>query len=345
MLKNIKSKYILKQIFSLLNEYINLKLLNYNRKLQEKLEIDINDYISYNLIKIELIVNPLEYEKEKFINIQLKNEKNYDFNFYDEADNKIERQKKNFIYGLLFGEDYDTIDKKDNIHKILVCINNKIKDINGLFQKIGCLKEINFLNCKRLNLFNLEKLFLNCNNLIKLNLANMETKNILNMSKIFAGCKLLEEIDLSNFNTKNVINMSWMFHGCSHLKKLNLSNFDTSKVIDMSYMFFECSNLSSLDLSNFNTKNVSKMTCMFFRCTKLKELNIINFDTINVKDMESMFLYCGTLEKIFVNRFVIKSDTKVHNMISNCHYRLQNTIKEQNPGLKFEAFKDINNIT
>ena len=41
---NIRSSYILKQIFEVVNEYKKLKIINYNKKIQERIDISILDY-------------------------------------------------------------------------------------------------------------------------------------------------------------------------------------------------------------------------------------------------------------------------------------------------------------
>ena len=71
MLKNIKSKYIIKTFFSLLGENKKLKIVKYNKCLQDKIEINLINYKvfsgryiqkgdkqiikKYNLIKDKLI--------------------------------------------------------------------------------------------------------------------------------------------------------------------------------------------------------------------------------------------------------------------------------------------------
>ena len=57
MINNIYSIYILKQLFGYLDENLFLKIIKYNRGLQEKLDIGINNYIDYYnkiIIKVEL---------------------------------------------------------------------------------------------------------------------------------------------------------------------------------------------------------------------------------------------------------------------------------------------------
>ena len=66
--KYIKSKYILKQITEHLTKKRLFKIINYNKLIQEKLDIRIIDYKKYyEQIKIELIPININ-EKNYFIN-------------------------------------------------------------------------------------------------------------------------------------------------------------------------------------------------------------------------------------------------------------------------------------
>ena len=93
MLNKIKSKYILKIIGDYLNRKTILSLVKYNKKLQEKLDISIKDYIKYsNEIIIELTPNnPLEEGENIFINIPEKSKQYFHIYFNN---NDIEQQKK-----------------------------------------------------------------------------------------------------------------------------------------------------------------------------------------------------------------------------------------------------------
>ena len=81
----------------------------------------------------------------------------------------------------------------------------------------------------------------------------------------------------------------------------------------MTGTFYRCLNLIEIKLSNFNTSNVIDMVDMFSYCKSLDILDITNFDFKNVKLMKSMFL-----------------GTSAH---------LQKKVKEQNSGLRDEAFR------
>jgi hypothetical protein len=54
-LLNVKSNYILKQIFANLTQKIILEVIRYNKNLKTKLNKDINDYKKYLQIELEII--------------------------------------------------------------------------------------------------------------------------------------------------------------------------------------------------------------------------------------------------------------------------------------------------
>ena len=52
MLKDIKSKYILEQIFNHINTKSKLKIIKYNKNISQKINITLEEYKIYNKIKI-----------------------------------------------------------------------------------------------------------------------------------------------------------------------------------------------------------------------------------------------------------------------------------------------------
>ena len=70
MLEQIKSKKILKIIFQNVQEGIYLRLLNHNKKLQKKLDLNFDSFIKYsNQIIIEIIPKKVISYETRFINI------------------------------------------------------------------------------------------------------------------------------------------------------------------------------------------------------------------------------------------------------------------------------------
>ena len=195
----IKSKYIVIKIFENLNQHKLLDIIHYNKKYQKMMKKKFKDY-KYESFKIVIEIIPKENLYGKFINISK------DIYIYFN-DNQEEIKRK-------------IINKDDNVTKIKIIINHKVKSLSKLFYNCKCIKKINFIKFYR--------------------------DDIINMSDMFCGCSSLKELNFSNFNTNNVINMSHMFYECSSLEELNLSNFNTNNVTNMSYMLCECSSLISL---------------------------------------------------------------------------------------------------
>ena len=255
----IRSKYILKEIYTILKSNRLLEIIRYNKNLKNKLNINAKDYIKeYSKIVIEIIPNE-------------KNEKN-DYNFIN-----IKNRFKPYFH--IFFNDNDneeitrcSVNQKEKVAKIKIIIDYKIKSLFKLFKDCECIKAMN---------------------IIKFN-----NKNIKNMSYMFSGCSALKKLNLNKFITNKVINMSKMFYGCSSLEELNISSFNTSKVENMSKMFFGCSSIKKLDLSNFNTNNVKNMNYMFVNCLSLKELNISNFIINNSVKIYNIFSWEQSIEII-----------------------------------------------
>ena len=72
MISNIKSKYVLKKVFSFVEQHKYLKVINYNKQIQQKADISLDTYkLYFNQIEIEIIPKKVEDLKyTKFINIK-----------------------------------------------------------------------------------------------------------------------------------------------------------------------------------------------------------------------------------------------------------------------------------
>jgi len=200
-LKNVKSRCVVRLIFEYMTERKYLEAIRYNKRIQKRIDININHYKVYFETKtsIELDIIPMKGKYGKFININ-EDDKNY-FHIYFN-DNKKKEIENTYLY----------ID--DNVSKISIIIDYQIKSFSKLFFYCKCIESIKF-----------KKFYRN---------------NVTNMNGMFDGCSSLKELNLNNFNTNNVTNMSFMFWGCSSLKELNLNNFNTNNVTDMNYMFGGC---------------------------------------------------------------------------------------------------------
>ena len=91
ILENIKSKYILKQIFINLPKRNQLKILKYNKKLQEKLELNLNDYEDYTSIEIEII--PVKDKFGYFMKFLNEYEKPFYHIYFNDNIEEIKRYK------------------------------------------------------------------------------------------------------------------------------------------------------------------------------------------------------------------------------------------------------------
>ena len=252
-LRKLKSDYFIQKFFEYIPERKSLETIRYNKRIQKRIDININHYKAYFETKtsIELDIIPMKGKCGRFINIDEEEEKYFHIYFNDNKKKEIK---------------ITSLNKDDNVSKISIIIDYQIKSFSYLFY-----------NCKYIESIEFKKFYRN---------------NITDMSSMFRGCESLKELNINNFNTNNVTDMRSMFSGCESLKKLNLNNFNTNNVNDMSCMFSCCSSLNELNLNNFNTNKVTSMYYMFRRCSSLKDLNLINFNTNNVIDMGYMFGEC-----------------------------------------------------
>ena len=225
ILININSKHILQKIFNNLIKLKTLEIIKYNKKIQNRLNMNINYYKEYSEIytSIEIEIIPADSNYGTFINIPKEDELYYHIYFNDK--DEIKRNK---------------IKKKDNDNKIKIIIDKQVKSFYKLFENCY-IKYINFKKFYRYNIINMSYMFDGCSSLEELNLPYFNTNNVNNMSCMFLGCSTLKELNLSNFNTNNVTDMSSIFNGCSSLKDLILNNY-TNKDKFMIGMFYGCPN-------------------------------------------------------------------------------------------------------
>ena len=220
--ENIKSNVILKKIFNYIKRCKSLIIIKFNKKLQNRLNFNINDYDEYSKIEIELKI--LGNKSGRFINIP-DEEKKYYHIYFDNSKKKIKKYNLTFF---------------DKVKTIKIIIDYQVKSLKKLFYCCDCINSIIFKKFCRSRINDMSLMFYKCSSLIELNLNNFNTNNVTNMSQMFYKCSSLKEINLSNFNTINVTNMSGMFDGCSSLLELNLTNFNTNNVTHMIWMFNGC---------------------------------------------------------------------------------------------------------
>ena len=151
--RNIKSNYILKQIFKNLREIKHLNIIRYNKVIQNRLNKSINDY--KELSKIEIDITPIKVVKEGiFINIS--NNESY-FHIYLNDDK--EETKTTFC---------NYICDKRGIRKLKIIIDYEIKSFKGLFENCEKIQKINFIKFNRNNIYDMSNLFCGCESLTEL---------------------------------------------------------------------------------------------------------------------------------------------------------------------------------
>ena len=213
-LQSIKSKYILKKIFDNLETKKFLEIIKYNKNIQSRIDMDINNYKRFSEVnsKIEIEAVPISKEYFTIINIPKKEEPYYHVYLNN---NTIEEKNKFYYKG------------KNKINKIRIIIDHEVKSLSSLFY-YSELKSINFIKFHRNDINNMSMMFNGCESLKELNISKIKTENVTNMSFMFDNCKSLKKLDLSNLKTDNVTDMSNMFSGCISLKELNLNNLKTN---------------------------------------------------------------------------------------------------------------------
>ena len=238
-LKNIKSKYILKQIIDNLQDKISLQLFKYSKEFQSRLELSLENYKEYCKVEVEIFPKNFSHINKYF------NPPNPDKTYFYQVFVNDEKEKRKSDFS-------DLKYVKDPIKKIKIVLLYKFKDFNGLFNECKDIEKINFIKFKRRNITDMKNMFYNCTSLKEINFTHFNSEKVTNLRCMFWLCSSLTEINFTNFNTSNAVNMNGLFYGCSSLNQLNLANFNTMNALNMSYMFCKCSSLKELDLSNFD---------------------------------------------------------------------------------------------
>ena len=271
--RELKSDFFLKLLLNFIPKIKSLQLVKYNKHMQKRIDININNYKEYSEIysSIEIEIIPIKDKYGNFIKIKEEDKKYYHIYFNNNKEEEIKRTNLN---------------EDDKVSKINIIINYQIKSFKELFQYCQCIEAINFTKFYRTNITDMSFMFNGCS-AKEINLTNFNTNNATDLSWMF-GSTLLKEINLTNFNTNNVTDMSYMFNGCSALKELNLANFQTDKVTKMKWMFNYCSSLTELNLTNFEINEANDMRWMFNGCSDELKLKIKNQNK-NIKD-EAFYL-------------------------------------------------------
>ena len=134
--KKIQSQIIMKKISHFLNYNNLLEIIRYNKNIQKMLYITKYSYQrEYSKIIIE--ITPKENIYDIFINNN-NNYKSYHIYFNNKFGEEIKRNR---------------INKTDEVSKIKIIIDDKIKSFRKLFQQSKCIKYINFIRFNRKNIY------------------------------------------------------------------------------------------------------------------------------------------------------------------------------------------------
>ena len=92
---NIKSKYILENVFNNLKNGKTLNIVKYNKNIEKRININTNDYKEYSekYSSIEIEIKPVNNKYSEFIHIKKGKEKYYHIYF----NNSEEEIKRNYI--------------------------------------------------------------------------------------------------------------------------------------------------------------------------------------------------------------------------------------------------------
>ena len=242
---NLKSNYFLMKIFDIMKKSKSLEIMKYNKRLQKRLNLSINNYKEYSQIytPIEIELKLVDKKYGRFINISKEDNKYYHIYF----DNSNEEIKRNYL------------NENEEVKKIKIVIDYSVKSFKELFIGCQCISSIIFKKMYRTNITDMSYMFQYCTSLNKLNLSNFNTNSVTYMIRMFYECESLKELNLSNFNTKNVTDMNCMFQYCTSLEELNISNFNTDNETDMSDMFYECSSLKEINHSHCSANTKQKI--------------------------------------------------------------------------------------
>jgi len=106
--EKLKSDYFLRKMFDFLNRGKTLEIIKYNKKIHNRLNIIINDYIKYSQLYSSIVIELklVNGKSGKFINIPNK-EREYYHIYFDNSNEEIERK-------------YIKHDDKVNLIKIII---------------------------------------------------------------------------------------------------------------------------------------------------------------------------------------------------------------------------------
>ena len=300
LLKKVHSDVTFKKIMNCLNSQTKLNIIKFNKKFQNKLNIEKTDYDEHFKTIIDLKITKLYLNKFKnhISNVPFVDLKIDDKEAFNENNNNINNNLEN-----------------KNLINVTLEISHKYKSFENLLYGCDFVEKIYFRRINRRDIKSTKNMFHNCPLLKEINFNNFDTTKVTDMSYMFTLCHDLEKItiDPNHFKTNNVKLSKGMFEYCCSLENVNFPSLNFSNVENMGNMFFGCDNLKNVNL-NFidknekdNKDNIKKNTiCMFTECLKLKKINNLDdFLKINGVSKNTFFMSNKTLENE-VNKKLLK---------------------------------------
>ena len=165
---NLKSDYFLRKLFDILKENKSLSIIKYNKKLQKRLNIRIDNYKECSKIEVELKLADYRYDG-KFISL-LDEEKEYYHIYFDNSKEEIKRNKLDF---------------NEEVKKIKIIIDYQVKSFKELFGYCYCVGSIFFRIFYRNNITDMSYMFYGCSSLKELNLNNFNTNNVTDITYFY----------------------------------------------------------------------------------------------------------------------------------------------------------------
>ena len=164
----------------------SLEILKYNKKIKNRLNVNLNNY-----------------KKEDYIHIYFNDNKEEIKRNYLEKNEKVTKIKILIDYQIKSFEhlfEYCKCIEYINFKKIY---RKNINNINNMFLKCFSLKKIDFSNFNTDNVTDMGFMFYGCSSLKELNLSNFNTNNVTNMYCLFYGCSSLKVLNLTILKIRN----------------------------------------------------------------------------------------------------------------------------------------------
>ena len=137
-LEILRSNFVFKKILIYMKKNKILDIMKYNKRLQKRLNLNINDYKEYSKLysSIEIELKLVDNKYGEFINIPDDDNEYYHIYF----DNSNEEIKRNYLI------------KTDKVKIIKIIIDYQVKSFKKLFYNCKCISSIIFKKFFRFNI-------------------------------------------------------------------------------------------------------------------------------------------------------------------------------------------------